>query len=354
MVESLNINDFLKQAEKIPVIDVRTPAEFEHAHIPGAYNIPLFSNEERAQVGTTYKKQGKELAVELGLKLVGSKLYDFVRQAKKIAKDKKLLVHCWRGGMRSASMAWLFQTAGLDVKTLEGGYKAYRRYVKRFFAQDFKLIVLGGMTGSGKTGILEAMQAMGEQVINIEKIARHKGSAFGALGEKKQPSTEQFENNLYESCKNINIEKEVWVEDESQAVGYVRIPEELYVQIRKAPIIKVNIPKNERIRYLLDEYGHFDKELLEKSILKIKKRLGGQQTQEAINALYEGNIVKAIEISLNYYDKAYNYGISKRNPDLIFEMNLGKIDVRENAHKILNHYNKLNLNTIQNKFIKSL
>ncbi len=354
MVESLNINNFLKQAEKIPVIDVRTPAEFEHAHIPGAYNIPLFSNEERAQVGTTYKKQGKEQAVELGLKLVGSKLYDFVRQAKKIAKDKKLLVHCWRGGMRSASMAWLFQTAGLDVKTLEGGYKAYRRYVKRFFAQDFKLIVLGGMTGSGKTGILEAMQAMGEQVINIEKVARHKGSAFGALGEKKQPSTEQFENNLYESCKNINIEKEVWVEDESQAVGYVRIPEELYVQIRKAPIIKVNIPKNERIRYLLDEYGHFDKELLEKSILKIKKRLGGQQTQEAISALYEGNIAKAIEISLNYYDKAYNYGISKRNPDLIFEMNLKKIDVRENAHKILNHYNKLNLNTIQNKFIKSL
>ena len=336
MAESLNIVDFLDKSEKIPVVDVRTPAEFEHAHIPGAFNIPLFSNEERAQVGISYKKQGKEKAVELGLKLVGNKLYDFVKQAKKIAKDKKILVHCWRGGMRSASMAWLFQTAGLQVYTLQGGYKAYRRHVKSFFAQKFNLIILSGMTGSGKTEILEVMEQMGEQIINLEKIARHKGSAFGALGQEKQTSTEQFENNLYKNYHHLNLNKPIWIEDESQAIGYVRIPEELYVQMRIAPVIKINIPRNERIKFLIQEYGNFNGELLKQSILKIQKRLGGLNTKDALKAIDEGNLEKVTDISLNYYDKAYNYGISKRPDGTVTEIELTTINPIENAKKIVN------------------
>ena len=346
MLEQLAIENFLKKAEHIPVIDVRTPAEYEHAHIPQAFNIPLFTNEERAKVGTVYKHQGKETAVELGLKLVGSKLYDFVKQAKKIAKDKKLLVHCWRGGMRSASMAWLFQTAGLQVKTLQGGYKAYRRHVKSFFAQNFKLIVLSGMTGSGKTEILEAMEQMGEQVINLEKVAHHKGSAFGALGQEKQTSTEQFENNLYQFYRKFDINRPVWIEDESQAIGYVRVPDELFVQMRKAPVIKVNIPLEERIKFLVQEYGKFNKEELKASILKIKKRLGGLKTQEAINAIENNELTTAAYISLCYYDKAYSYGISKRNKNTVFDINLNKIDASENARQIIEFYNKLIISNI--------
>ena len=353
MIEQLNIHEFIKQSAKIPVIDVRTPAEFEHAHIPGAYNIPIFTNDERAQVGTAYKKQGKEQAVELGLKLVGSKLYDFVRQAKKIAKDKQLLVHCWRGGMRSASMAWLFQTAGLYVKTLEGGYKAYRRNVKSFFAQKFNLIVLGGMTGSGKTEILEQMEQMGEQIIDLEKIARHKGSAFGALGQEKQTSTEQFENNLFEVYKDLSLNKPVWIEDESQAIGYVRVPEELYVQIRNSPVIKLNIPKKERIKFLLEEYGRFEPEQLKISVLKIKKRLGGLKTQQALEAIETGDLETVVDISLDYYDKAYNYGISKREAAQVFEIELSEINARFNSEKIIEFYKALSIKDLKNNFVES-
>jgi len=343
MIPQLEINEFLKQAENIPVIDVRSPAEFAHAHIPGAYNIPLFDNDERAQVGTTYKHHGKERAVDLGLKLVGPKLYDFVKQAKKIANDKKLLVHCWRGGMRSASMAWLFQTSGLEVKTLQGGYKAYRRQVKSFFAQNFKLLVLSGMTGSGKTEILEVMEQMGEQIINLEKVAHHKGSAFGALGQEKQTSTEQFENNLHHIYKNLDINRPVWIEDESQAIGYVRVPEELFLQMRNAPVIKVNIPLKERVKFLQEGYGTFDKELLKTSILKVQKRLGGLKTKEAIEAIENGNLQQAIEISLFYYDKAYNYGISKRNKNTVFELDLSEVNAEKNAMKIKWFANDLKL-----------
>ncbi len=354
MIEQLNINEFLKKSEHIPIIDVRTPAEFEHAHIPGAYNIPLFSDEERAQIGTTYKKRGKEQAVELGLKLVGTKLYDFVHQAKKTAKNKKLLVHCWRGGMRSASMAWLFQTSGLQVNTLAGGYKSYRRHVKSFFAQKFNLIVLGGMTGSGKTEILEAMENTGVQIINLEKIARHKGSAFGALGQEKQTSTEQFENNLFEASKQLDAKKPVWIEDESQAIGYVRVPEELYTQIRNSPIIKINIPRKKRIAFLLEEYGNFEAEQLKSSILKIQKRLGGLKTQEALKAIDNGDLETVADISLDYYDKAYNYGISKRADNSVFEIKLTKVDAKYNSKKILEFYKDLIINDLKNNFIESL
>ena len=129
MPEKLDVISFLAAAKQYPLIDVRSPAEFERAHIPGAISFPIFTNEERAQVGTTYKQQGKDQAVELGLEIVGPQLAQWVKKAKKIAKEGVVLVHCWRGGMRSGSMAWLFETAGLEVKVLVGGYKAYRKFI---------------------------------------------------------------------------------------------------------------------------------------------------------------------------------------------------------------------------------
>ncbi len=341
MNKQLEISEFLKQSEQIPVIDVRTPAEFAHAHIPGAHNIPLFSNEERAKVGTSYKKQGKEQAVLLGLELVGSKLADFVKQAQKIAVNKKLLVHCWRGGMRSASMAWLYQTAGLQAATLIGGYKAYRRHIKNSFANDYKLIVLGGMTGSGKTEILQAMAEQAEQVIDLEGIAHHKGSAFGALGQLKQDSTEQFENNLFEDWKKLNDKTVVWIEDESQAIGTVRLPEEIYTRIRKSSVVKINLPKKERINWLVKDYGSFDKEKLKSAVLRIQKRLGGQRTKESIQAIELNDFHKVADITLEYYDKAYTYGLQMRESNRIFEINLTEISPEENAKAIINFYHTL-------------
>ncbi|MEN8123045.1 MAG: tRNA 2-selenouridine(34) synthase MnmH [Bacteroidota bacterium] len=339
MTQQFEIKVFLEQAEQIPVIDVRTPAEYKHAHIPGSFNIPLFTDEERAQVGTTYKKKGKEQAVMLGLDLVGSKLSDFVKQAKKIAVDKNLLIHCWRGGMRSSSMAWLFNTAGLKTKTLSGGYKAYRRHIKSSFAKDYKLIVLGGMTGSGKTEILQAMANQGEQIIDLEKLAHHKGSSFGSLGQLKQDSTEQFENNLFEDWKKLDINKTVWIEDESQAIGSVRVPEEIYTRIRISPVVKINLPKSERIEWLVKDYGDFDEEKLKAAVLRIERRLGGLRTKEAIKAIELRKFHKVADITLEYYDKAYNYGLSTRNNQSILEINLNKIDPDKNAKDIIQHSN---------------
>jgi tRNA 2-selenouridine synthase len=181
MVKQLSVEEFLEKAQSLPIVDVRSPGEYDHAHIPGAVSIPLFDNDERALVGTKYKNAGKDSAVLLGLDLVGPKLAGFVKQSKKLnPQHKEVLVHCWRGGMRSGSFAWLLDTAGLTASTLVGGYKAYRNAVLSAFAEPRNLIILGGKTGSGKTDILKELARQGEQIIDLEGLAHHKGSTATA------------------------------------------------------------------------------------------------------------------------------------------------------------------------------
>ena len=145
MPREIDIKLFLQKAESIPVIDVRTPAEYKQGHIPTAHNIPLFSNKERKLVGTSYKQKGQQEALIKGLDFAGPKMTSFVRKAQKIARQNKLLLHCWRGGMRSASMAWLFETAGMDCGRLKGGYKSFRQFVLAYFDHALPFIVIGGL-----------------------------------------------------------------------------------------------------------------------------------------------------------------------------------------------------------------
>src|SRR6185312_12204323 len=196
MICTLSINEFLALDSSIPVADVRTPAEFEQGHIPGANNIPLFSNDERVTVGTTYKQQGRDQAVLLGFDLVGNKWSGFIGQALEIAPGKKIALHCWRGGMRSGAMAWALNLYGFDVYLLEGGYKKYRRWVLDGFDQPRNLLILGGMTGSGKTQILHELAKAGERMIDLEDMAQHQGSSYGTMNMLVQPTQEQFENDL--------------------------------------------------------------------------------------------------------------------------------------------------------------
>jgi len=306
------IEEFLKEAKSIPVIDVRTPAEFEQGHIPGAHNIPLFSNEERAIVGTIYKKESKENAIMEGLKIVGPKMYDYVKKAKEIAVNNQVLVHCWRGGMRSASMAWLFNTAGLKADTLEGGYKAYRTYIRKSFLREQDIVILGGMTGSNKTDILKEMHKLGEQFVDLEGIAFHRGSAFGQIGLDPQPTNEQFENNLAQDWLALDQNKVVWMEDESKALGAVRIVDELFFRIRKSPLVVIEKSRELRIKHSVDDYAHLDIEELKGALLRIKKRLGGNNVKMALEALDNKDFAKVAELSLIYYDKTYSYGIEER------------------------------------------
>ncbi len=342
MSQKVSAEEFYQLSKNISIVDVRSPKEFETGHIPGAYNIPIFTDKEREIVGTKYKKSGKEIAVLTGLEIVGSKLRYFAETSRKLAKKNKLLVHCWRGGMRSASMAWLFETVGIETIILEGGYKAFRSYGKSKLAESEKIIVVGGLTGSGKTETLLKIKEQGEQVIDLEGLAHHKGSVFGALGQESQPKNEQFENNLIYEWLHLDNTKAIWLEDESHSIGSNWIPEELFTVMRKTAVVKMELPKSERIKRLVNEYAGFDAKCLEECILKISKRLGGQNVKSALESLQNGQLDVVADLTLTYYDKSYNFGLDQRTNNMVYPVALESDDPERNA-EILIEFAKKNL-----------
>lgn len=319
MPKQLQVQDFLSQSGHVPVLDVRTPAEFADGHIPSAINLPLFSNEERAIIGTLYKKEGQKKAILNGLDIVGPKMRQMITIVEKLAPKGEVQVHCWRGGMRSGSVAWLLELYGFKVGVLKGGYKAYRNWVLDTFIEERKLIVLGGSTGSGKTILLKGLQDAGEQIIDLEALAHHKGSAFGALGE-SSTTQEQFENELADAWSRLDAAIPVWVEDESRTIGKKVIPEAVWQQMHKAPVIILDRPLEERVEYLVKEYGKFPKEELAASILKIRKRLGGLAFQQALEALDNNDLATTARILLGYYDKAYGMSVTHREAENVHSL----------------------------------
>jgi len=303
------------------IIDVRSPAEFEQAHIPSALNLPLFNNEERAMIGTTYKKQSREAAIKAGLPIFGMKMLPMIETVEAWIKDRHkendltkptIYLHCWRGGMRSAAMAWLLDLYGYKVIQLTGGYKAYRNWVLEQFTISYSLKVLGGYTGSGKTEILHALQNKNYPVIDLEGLAHHKGSAFGAIGQLPQPSQEMFENivakKLFEENKN---NKSIWIEDESQRIGTVLIPTPLFHLMRSSPCYFLTIPFEQRLNFIVEGYGSFDQKSLIEATIRIQKRLGGLETKTAVDFITAGALKEAFSILLKYYDKWYEKNAKK-------------------------------------------
>ncbi len=329
---ALTIEDFIQTT--IPILDVRSPSEYEHGHIPGAIQFPLFNDEERAQVGTCYKEQGRDAAVELGFDIAGPKCGHFVRSAKALAPDRRLRVHCWRGGMRSGGIGWILEMAGFNVKVLDGGYKAYRRWTKGILAEPRPLIVLGGMTGTSKTQILHELAALGEPVLDLEALANHRGSSFGALMLPPQPSTEHYENLIAEQCIQLGTDRPIWVEAESRRVGTCRIPDELFLQMEAAPTLEVLRSLDERLDLLVDIYGEADTEQLIQATTRIRKRLGGQRTQAAVTAIEQGDLRTACKIILDYYDRTYRYDLERRNKT-IPEVDLVGLSPADSARKLV-------------------
>lgn len=309
----IHIEDFLNLPGTL--LDVRSPGEFAHGHLPGAINLPLFTNEERAVVGTAYKQQGQKVAISLGLKITGPKLADFVDTASALTNTTKnqAKIYCWRGGMRSGAMSWLLDFAGIQTSTLKGGYKTFRRWIHEQFERKYQFTVVGGMTGSGKTAFLDELKEQGQQVLNLEAIANHRGSSYGRLGiSTPQPSTEHFENEIGMILAKMDPLRTIWIEDESRLIGTCHIPECLIQQMNDSPMVVLDIPKEKRMDRLMNEYGSHPIEGLVAATEKIGKHLGGQRKKEALQALKEGNIQKALEIILEYYDATYTYALSKR------------------------------------------
>jgi tRNA 2-selenouridine synthase len=312
MSKALDAAEFISRSQGHLTIDVRSPKEYTHGHIPHAVNLPLFNDDERARIGTIYKQTGRNEAVEAGLEIVGPKMADFVRFVKPLAKENKIFVHCWRGGMRSGSMAWLFDTMGYEVYTLLSGYKAYRHWVLEGLGRSAKYIIIGGRTGSGKTEILHKLQERGEQILDLERLACHKGSSFGALGEKPQPSTEQFENDLYLEMSKLDLNRRTWLEDESKNVGKCSITNELWANMTRSPVIVIDVPLEVRVKRLVKDYGAMPVEGLEDAIRRIERRLGNEAMKDALSHLEQKNFEEVARITLRYYDKAYDHGLSSK------------------------------------------
>ena len=338
LTPSLTAPDFLSSATKGVILDVRSPSEHNNGHIPGAVSFPLFTDEERAKVGTLYKQTGKNEAMLTGLEIVGPKLRSFVEKVYQISQGKPVFIHCWRGGMRSSSMAVLLQTSGLTCHLLKGGYKAYRNYILSEFDKPLQIKVLGGKTGSGKTQVLHALTNLGQQVIDMEALAHHKGSAFGKIGELPQPSSEQFGNNLFEILNQLDSSKTIWLEDESQMIGKVFIPSEFYRNYRNSPLLVLDIPFEQRVEYLVRIYGNYPVDEITEAFGRIKKKLGGQHLNTAMQSIESGDIKEAARVALKYYDKAYLYGLEHKDTAQISYHTFESLDPAEIAQKLIEIY----------------
>ncbi|MEO7311243.1 MAG: tRNA 2-selenouridine(34) synthase MnmH [Chitinophagaceae bacterium] len=354
-IEKIDIDQFIALYKSYPVLDVRSPGEYAHAHIPGAVSLPLFTDEERKVVGTIYKQQSQQDAIKSGLQYFGPKMVRMIETVEALLKNASpanellpidpltngpltvikgpptILVHCWRGGMRSAGVAWLLSLYGYRVFTIVGGYKAYRGWVRRQFEVQYPFHVLGGYTGSGKTVLLNNLEDISQPVIDLEHLAGHKGSAFGKIGLPPQPSQEMFENLLAEalfkssgqlrelplpnstSPENRNPITGIWVEDESQRIGDIMLPDGFWNQLRSSPIFFIDIPFEERLDFLVQDYAKGQVEEFVNAIIRIKKRLGGLEAKTAIHHLLEGEIKEAYRVLLAYYDKWYRKGLNNRD-----------------------------------------
>ena len=335
-LEKINTEEFLRLAENYPVFDVRSPGEFKHAHIPSAKSLPLFDDEERKIIGTAYKQQSREAAIKIGLDFFGVKMKRIVEEVEQ-QKNKTVLIHCWRGGMRSAAIAWVLDVYGFKVYTLTGGYKTFRNWVLEQFEKKYQFKILGGYTGSGKTIVLHELRKLNKSVVDLEALANHKGSAFGALGQDQQPSQEMFENLLaLELFKKEGLGG-AWIEDESQRIGRCMIPHNIWVQMRKSKVFFLDIPFEERLNYLVNEYGKFDKENLVNAIMRIQKKLGGLETKNAINDLLENNFHECFFILLKYYDKLYAKGLQNREnyESLLNIITCSSVNADININKLL-------------------
>lgn len=331
----LSLNDFLASPTAPPILDVRAPIEFAQGHIPGAINLPLFSDEERARIGTAYKQVSQEKAVLLGLDFFGPNMSRMVKVVKKLAPDKKVRLHCWRGGMRSGAVLWLLELAGFEVQLLDKGYKDYRRAVLAEFTNPRQLRVLGGLTGSGKTDVLRELAKLGETVLDLEGLACHKGSSFGAIGQPPAPTQEQFENTLAQALHALPTDRPIWVEDESLQIGRIIIPRPFFEQMRQAPLTVLEVPRTERVTYLAQEYGNQDAGLLAEAVQRLSKRLGGLATKEALAAIETGDMARMVELVLDYYDKTYGFGLSQKINSSITKVPTDTVDAAANAARVL-------------------
>ncbi len=307
------------------VIDVRSPAEFAEDHIPGAINCPVLNNEERVRVGTLYKQVSPFEAKKVGAALVAKNIGNHIEQNfLDKPKDWKPLIYCWRGGNRSGSMTHIMAKIGWHAMQLDGGYKGFRRFVNQqlpSLAAAANWIVLSGETGTGKSRLLQCLESQGAQVIDLEKLAQHRGSVLGKLPENGQPSQKYFETEIWRNLSRFDFNKPIFVEAESKKVGNLRVPDAMMEKMRQSKCIQLQLVMEERVALLRDDYQHFvDDTALLGTQLRCLIDLHGKERIERWSTLAESNQITELiqQLLLQHYDPAYQKAIA-RNFELINE-----------------------------------
>ena len=308
-----------------PIIDVRSPSEYYKGHMPNSINIPLFDNEERSIVGTIYKNYGREKAVIQGLEYIAMKIENLVNKLFEAitvyklknnnskSEESTLKIYCARGGMRSQSISWLLEKYNQRNITLKDGYKTYRKWTLDSFIQEWEIVIMGGKTGTGKTKLLKLLGENNYQIIDLEGLACHRGSTFGGLGMKEQPSNEQFENMIAEELNSFKKNKKIFVEAESANIGKCKIPHEFFSQMKTAERIEIKKSESNRLEELINTYSIFKEKDLIEAIIRIKKRLGPQRTKIAIESIKNKDWESVCKSVLEYYDKCYDYEKTGKN-----------------------------------------
>lgn len=362
IVERCVISGPLFSRDQYTFIDVRSPSEFARGHIPGAHNIPLFSDHVRALVGTCYVQQGREPAMHLAMQQVGPQLdglvaqaqellerpsiqfylkvkllrtsgfgnclkqtptlsSEFIWEAKNVATQsrKTLCVYCARGGMRSASVSWLFDQFKLPTVQYAGGYKAFRNWTLDQFAQPRSLIIVSGKTGTGKTDYLRTIAKNGQQIIDLEALAHHKGSVFGGT-RATQATQQQFENDLAWQWSLLDPQQPVLLEDESRKIGAVIIPESIWLLMQQAPIYYLDIPRERRLARIMAEYGVLDKTFLCTALQVLEQQLGNERCRHIAHVL-EHDVEQAASLLLDYYDAKYEHHITSKTARITKKIN---------------------------------
>jgi tRNA 2-selenouridine synthase len=346
MKETLvDLEEFLELRRSIPVLDARSEGEYAQGHIPGSINLPILNNEERKTVGTIYKQQGNQEAIIKGFELVGPRFSTIIQDALALFPEKKIITYCWRGGMRSEIMSWLLSMGGFQILRLKGGYKTYRTFTLETVRTPRDFIVLGGKTGVGKTILLHELKRIGETVIDLEDLAKHKGSSFGGIGQPPQPSIEQFENLLAEELFKIPQSEKIWIENESRRIGKVNLADELYANIIASPLVEIIKSEPERISHIAEEYAVLPQNELLDAVKRLQKKLGGKRTAEAVEDIIEHRHSSWIENMLLYYDKTYGYELDTHKREQIFQVDLTDTGLEKSLDQLLALKNKIKWKT---------
>lgn len=332
-------------------IDLRSPVEYEEAHIPGAINIPIFEDEERALIGTIYKEKSPEQAVDEGFSLVAPKLPEIQQRIKKLSKEYNVVLYCWRGGMRSQSISQVLALLGNTHYRLIDGYKSFRQYVLDFFNEPFpqKIIVLHGLTGVGKTELLDKLKSEGLPAIDLEGLAQNRGSVFGHVGMGKAPSQKQFEGWLFLLCHRFRNQPCLMVECESKRVGNIILPANFFAAMQMGRRILIYDSMENRIKRLIATYTLEENPdnlpRLAKAIERLRQRLGHTKVNHLLQALEERDYLTVVEqLLVDYYDPLYRY---PDGPSPGYELSLNSglhEETYEKLKDLLIKYNDMEVN----------